>query len=347
MTKTVLKSCPFCGKPLFEKHRKANPYALCKTEGCKGAQLPMLNLDQPDDIDAWNQRIAPAAPQGEAEYLDVDGLRVGVNWVRNARGRIDELEGELQRIAAAPLPVVPDALHRAAKSVCAHWAEFGPESGFDETMQSLYAAVKASPATAPVVPDDVLSAALDNLVHDNYERSFCGSKNREADADMIRTALSLTSPATGSQSARWCPDVCPITGLPFFMWIEHHESGQMVPTYGGPFDSYTIPVKDSDGDFVRERYDHDAGGWLVDQCENVGVQIVSDQAYVYDDERPATGSLPESWREDVGLAAQMLTWGREEGLDSKQADKIDAHVEKLFAMLKARPTTGSGETNDE
>ncbi|MEE1886376.1 hypothetical protein [Pseudomonas carassii] len=45
----------------------------------------------------------------------------------------------------------------------------------------------------------------------------------------------------GNQAARWYPDECPITGRQFFMWIEHPDDG-MVPTYGGPFDSYTIPV---------------------------------------------------------------------------------------------------------
>lgn len=81
----------------------------------------------------------------------------------------------------------------------------------------------------------------------------------------------------------WCPDVCPITGLAFFMWIEHHKTGRMVPTYGGPYDSYTIPVRDADGSYCRERYDHDRGGWLVDEFQDVGVQIVSDQAYVSDE----------------------------------------------------------------
>ena len=42
---------------------------------------------------------------------------------------------------------------------------------------------------APVDDDDVLSDAIDNLIHDNYERSQCGSRNREADANLIRAAL--------------------------------------------------------------------------------------------------------------------------------------------------------------
>src|SRR5580698_6926788 len=56
------------------------------------------------------------------------------------------------------------------------------------------------------------------------------------------------------------PEKCPITGLPFFMNIEHPELG-MIATYGGPFDSYTIPTADDDdeGCFRSERYDHEMG----------------------------------------------------------------------------------------
>lgn len=59
------------------------------------------------------------------------------------------------------------------------------------------------------------------------------------------------------------PNKCPITDLPFFMNIEHPELG-MIATYGGPFDSYTIPTADDDdeGCFRSERYDHDMGGWV-------------------------------------------------------------------------------------
>lgn len=37
-----------------------------------------------------------------------------------------------------------------------------------------------------------------------------------------------------SSHSDWAPQACPITGRPFFMWIEHHQTGRMVPTYGGP-----------------------------------------------------------------------------------------------------------------
>lgn len=85
----------------------------------------------------------------------------------------------------------------------------------------------------------------------------------------------------GSIDNQWKPDVCPITGRRFFLWIEHPELGY-VPTYGGPYDSYTIPKRDSDGEFSCERYDHDVGGWVDGEC--VGAYLIDDdeQCRVYE-----------------------------------------------------------------
>lgn len=44
---------------------------------------------------------------------------------------------------------------------------------------------------------DVLDAALNNLLHDNYERSYSGGKNREADVALIRAAIAAK--ATGEE----------------------------------------------------------------------------------------------------------------------------------------------------
>jgi hypothetical protein len=90
------------------------------------------------------------------------------------------------------------------------------------------------------------------------------------------------APAAVAVPERWCPDVCPITGRRFFGWFEHWKTGQQVPTYGGPFDSYTIPVKDQDGTFSCERFDHDVGEWMTEGmgwCD-IGLQLVDDQAFV-------------------------------------------------------------------
>lgn len=53
---TELLPCPFCGSGLYAQWNRANPKARCETVGCMGAKLPILNLDQPDDIAAWNRR---------------------------------------------------------------------------------------------------------------------------------------------------------------------------------------------------------------------------------------------------------------------------------------------------
>lgn len=62
-----LLSCPFCGQKPVASIRGAgeianNPWAKCKTENCMGAKLPAINLDDPEDVDAWNTRARPDAP---------------------------------------------------------------------------------------------------------------------------------------------------------------------------------------------------------------------------------------------------------------------------------------------
>ncbi|SFB22884.1 hypothetical protein [Delftia tsuruhatensis] len=115
-------------------------------------------------------------------------------------------------------------------------------------------------------------------------------------------APALEAPAA-PESAPWCPDVCPITGRPFFMWITHHETGVKVPTYGGPFDSYTLPVKGSDGSFECERYDHDRGGWLTDEIQDVGLTLVDDQSFIVAPDHPRYTEVEEFANGAATLAA--------------------------------------------
>lgn len=86
--------------------------------------------------------------------------------------------------------------------------------------------------------------------------------------------------ALAAESNKWKPEFCPVTKRPFFMWIEH-PGGGMVPTYGGPYDSYTIPVVDSDGEFSCERYDHDEGAWVDGVC--LSERLIDDQMHFHDD----------------------------------------------------------------
>jgi hypothetical protein len=61
------------------------------------------------------------------------------------------------------------------------------------------------------------------------------------------------------------------------MMIEHPEYGELA-TYGGVFDSYTIPrrsAKDGDLQFERLRYCHDRGEWVG--WEAMPFQVITDE----------------------------------------------------------------------
>ena len=126
---------------------------------------------------------------------------------------------------------------------------------------------------------------------------------------------------------QWKPDVCPITGRKFFMWIEHPELGY-VPTYGGPFDSYTIPTRDDVSEFSCERYDHDVGDWVDGECAGLYVIDEDEICRVHEleqsvtelreqlrtvelsnsvlESRPVTVKLPEEAVDQVCLAAAEI-----------------------------------------
>lgn len=85
----------------------------------------------------------------------------------------------------------------------------------------------------------------------------------------------------------WCPDVCPVTFRQFFCWIHHPELG-LVPTYGGPFDSYTIPEPSeliekttiTDIELCCYRFDHDEG-WWTNEYHDIGLRIITENRYLY------------------------------------------------------------------
>jgi len=82
------------------------------------------------------------------------------------------------------------------------------------------------------------------------------------------------------------PDKCPITRRDFFMLIEHPTLG-LVPTYGGPYDSYTIPHMEGDAgqlwherELICHRFDHDEGYWMDDVMgvETIPMRVISEDA---------------------------------------------------------------------
>ncbi|KGH04435.1 hypothetical protein P608_24545 [Comamonas thiooxydans] len=142
---------------------------------------------------------------------------------------------------------------------------------------------------------------------------------------------------------RWCPDVCPITGREFFMWIEHWKTEQDVPTYGGPFDSYTIPVKHEHGTFSCERFDHNAGKWMTEGmgwCD-LGLKLADDQAFVvesgnprYDEirdfaEAPAADALTQAARDVLAERARQIS------IEDYDPEHDDSHVNDEIAAMAA------------
>lgn len=80
------------------------------------------------------------------------------------------------------------------------------------------------------------------------------------------------------------PDRCPFTGREFWGNITHPELGE-VATYGGPFDTYTLPARtDDDEEYFVRRFDHDRGHWLLDDMEFIGLKLVDDQLYTSEDD---------------------------------------------------------------
>lgn len=144
------------------------------------------------------------------------------------------------------------------------------------------------------------------------------------------------------------PDKCPITNEPLFMELEHPELG-VVPTYGGPYDSYTIPEIDDDGDFVRHRYDHDEGCW-VDGLDNVGsaFEIVADlhaKLMVTEAERDSKALWAETWEKAYDTAIQERDEARIKLNQVADQWKESQHKIKLLNMA-LRAANNGNDTDD-
>ena len=72
-----LAPCPFCGCELMRRSDRANPYARCVTEGCYGAKMPVVNLDDFESKNAWNKRaaVSVSAPREAPPTLTDSDLR--------------------------------------------------------------------------------------------------------------------------------------------------------------------------------------------------------------------------------------------------------------------------------
>ncbi|WP_052369281.1 hypothetical protein [Citrobacter sp. S-77] len=169
-------------------------------------------------------------------------------------------------------------------------------------------------------------AMLDELEADKEKIKTLESRNRRLEGiiDAAEKRLADLSKAA-SVSGQWKPDVCPITGREFFMWIEHPTLGY-VPTYGGPFDSYTIPTKGSDGEFSCERYDHDFGGWVEGVC--LGLYLIDDDERCRIAELETKADIYDMLREDYNIKGSLA-----EFVDS-QAKRIAGLAARVVNLPK-------------
>ncbi|HGB8144754.1 TPA: ead/Ea22-like family protein [Salmonella enterica subsp. enterica serovar Saintpaul] len=154
-------------------------------------------------------------------------------------------------------------------------------TSWDALYKKLEAAEKrtAELERANVAKDDHINQQQDRIeqLEKGHQEAACSlvEENEELKRKLEAAGKQLVElPRAASVNSQWKPDVCPVTGRKFFMWIEHETLGY-VPTYGGPFDSYTIPIRDSNGEFSCERYDHDFGGWVGG--EFIGLHLIDDE----------------------------------------------------------------------
>lgn len=129
---------------------------------------------------------------------------------------------------------------------------------------------------------------------DTSEVSWCADSVVACEVPYVRADLADKVPE--QHKTNW-PDKCPITRRDFFMEIDG------VPTYGGPYDSYTIPEMLGTPEqpwherelFVR-RFDHDEGRWVDDE--------VISQRVIHDGVLDELLDLKEQQADQSGVAPQ-------------------------------------------
>ncbi|ADP15360.1 hypothetical protein [Achromobacter xylosoxidans] len=205
-------------------------------------------------------------------------------------------------------------------------------------VQGMLAAAPTPPSSA----QDVITVSLDpdprGVSVGVWQGSHC-----------IYTGAHAVPVAPGEAQEDLAPPKCPITGRPFFMALEHPELG-MVPTYGGPYDSYTIPHLGGKPDqpwHEREllvyRYDHDLGGWITDEAEVIPLRIVhEDVLHGLEDAAPQASEAVR----DAGIAAsedvdekmrEVLQWIVDDAASGGVAKLRPPQEKRARAALSAQP----------
>jgi hypothetical protein len=146
--------------------------------------------------------------------------------------------------------------------------------------------------------------------------------------DCLVLISSLVAERDAARANPWCPDVCPLTGRPFFMWIDGE------PTYGGPFDSYTIPKRDEIGEYSCRQFDHDEGGWN-DWEVGLGLIVKTEDDWISIEDRALTAER---------LLAEAVEQAFRDGL-AYGGNVENADPDVAWQHSKARATLSTGGVN--
>ncbi|WP_051230322.1 ASCH domain-containing protein [Epilithonimonas caeni] len=136
-------------------------------------------------------------------------------------------------------------------------------------------------------PDDIFTWTQRKAIPDKVGSKFLDYgvlvKDDETPVSAIIGEVDIVDCVINHQSI-WAEisPFCPVTGLKHFASITNEDS-VFVETYGGPFDSYTIPIQDPDDpkEFTRTRYCHDRGEWRGDEMISKKTGIPKDRKPIY------------------------------------------------------------------
>lgn len=139
-----------------------------------------------------------------------------------------------------------------------------------------------------------------------------------------------------SGKSNW-PDKCPITRRDFFMEIDG------VPTYGGPYDSYTIPEMEGTPDqpwhereLTVRRYDHDRGSWW--DYESIPLRIINENVLWELEEKAEGNSVSPEWTDAQCLEFLSVAFRHCEIKGDVVFDEIRQGVS--FALAAAKKIAG-------